>query len=176
AMNYAGLGEEAGTEDLVEYVEQRQSLNTQGGSSVDIASMSPPLQLYTYLFRPMPFEARSIFALAASIDNLVLLFLVLAGFTKIITSQRRLPGTRSVLWLYALFAWLILAMTTANLGISVRQKWMFAPMLIYLFLSALGKRRSPRPMQRHHVGRQVGGLPPGTLSVSEATIPTVRQP
>jgi len=145
AMNYAGVGEDAGASELLSYVEQRQSLNTQGGSSIDIASMSPPMQLYSYLFRPLPFEAGSIFALAASLDNLVLLFLFVAGLLKLLKNRRILPGNRAFMWMYVLLSWLILAITTANLGISVRQKWMFTPMLIFLLLSALGKRRQPRP-------------------------------
>src|SRR3546814_8870564 len=44
ALTYAGLGEASGTDDILNYVEQRQSVNTQGSSSVDIASMSLPVQ------------------------------------------------------------------------------------------------------------------------------------
>lgn len=143
AMNYAGVGEGAGADELMSYVEQRQSVNTQGGSSIDIASMSLPLQLYSYLFRPLPFEASSIFALAASTDNIILLFLFIAGSLNML--RRRKPsveGNRAFMWCFALLAWLILSMTTANLGISVRQKWMFAPMLIVLWISVLGKTRT----------------------------------
>src|SRR3546814_17403854 len=39
ALTYAGLGEASGTDDILNYVEQRQSVNTQGSSSVDIASI-----------------------------------------------------------------------------------------------------------------------------------------
>jgi hypothetical protein len=39
-------------------------------------------------------------------------------------------------------------LTTANLGISVRLKWMFAPMLIFLMISAMGHRTDPRPERR----------------------------
>lgn len=153
ALNYAGVGEGAGTDELMSYVEERQSFNTQGGSSIDIASMSLPLQLYSYLFRPLPFEARSVFALAASLDNAVLLFLFIAGGIKMLKRGKyTVESNRTFLWLYSLLTWIILAMTTANLGISVRQKWMFAPMLIFLFISLLGKlrrqpavRRSTRP-------------------------------
>jgi len=147
AMNYAGVGEAAGTADLVEYMEQRQAVNTQGGSSVDIASMSLPMQLYSYLFRPLPFEAASIFALAASVDNLMLLCLFIAGARRMLTRRgRSLQGNRAFLWLYCLLTWIILAVTTANLGIAVRQKWMFAPMLLYLLVSLLVKTpRATRP-------------------------------
>lgn len=142
ALSYAGLGEAAGADDIMSYVEERQSVNTQGGSSVDIASMSLPLQLFSYLFRPMPYEAGSIFALAASLDNVVLIFLAIAGGIQIVRRRRYpLAGNRVFMWFYCLLAWLILAITTANLGIAVRQKWMFAPILIYLLISLMGRSR-----------------------------------
>ncbi|WP_397473712.1 hypothetical protein [Pusillimonas sp.] len=142
ALGYAGLGEASGTDDIMSYVEERQSVNTQGGSSVDIASMSLPMQLFSYLFRPMPYEAGSIFALAASVDNLALIFLVFAGGAQALRRRRyKLAGNRAFMWFYCMLTWLILALTTANLGIAVRQKWMFAPMLIYLFISLMGRSR-----------------------------------
>ena len=52
-----------------------------------------------------------------------------------------LGENRAFMWVYALMAWGILAMTTANLGIALRQKWMFAPMLIFLFISVIGRKK-----------------------------------
>ncbi len=158
ALTYAGLGDASGADDIMSYVEHRQSLNTQGGSSVDIASMSPPVQLFSYLFRPLPYEAGSIFGLAASMDNVVLIFLAVAGCAHIIKHRRRkLAGNRAFMWFYCLLSWLILAITTANLGIAVRQKWMFAPLLIYLFISMLGRTRQPAMGRRINPRRP---LPP----------------
>lgn len=143
-LNYAGVGEGAGGEDVMEYIEGRQGQNLSGGSSLDIAGMSLPMQLFTYLFRPLPFEAHSLFALAASVDNIILLSLFIMGGRGILT--KRLPPhlsthNRMFLWVYSLLAWAILAMTTANMGIAMRQKWMFAPMLIFLLISVIGKPR-----------------------------------
>jgi hypothetical protein len=100
------------------------------------------MQMFTYLFRPLPYEAHSIPALAASMDNVVFLLLVLVGGWNML-GRRKQSGAenRAFLWLYSLGAWIVLAMTTANLGISVRQKWMFAPMLIFLFISVIGRSR-----------------------------------
>lgn len=143
AMQTSGLGSAAGAVDLSEYIDNRQSHNLEGGGGVDISSMPLPVKLFTYLFRPLPFEAHSIPALAASIDNVVLLFLVIAGAVQMLRG-RRATGTanRAFLWIYVLSSWLILSLATANLGISVRQKWMFAPMLIFLFISVMGRPRS----------------------------------
>jgi len=143
-LNYAGISDGASGADVMEYIEGRQGQNLSGGSSLDISGMSPPMQLFTYLFRPLPFEAHSLFALAASVDNIILLSLFIMGGRAILT--KRLPShlsthNRMFLWIYSLLAWAILAMTTANLGIAMRQKWMFTPMLIFLLISVIGKPR-----------------------------------
>lgn len=145
-LNYAGVGEDAGAEDVMQYIEGRQGHNLKGGGAVDISSMSPPVQMFTYLFRPTLIEARNLFSLAAALDNTILLFLFVAGGWALI--KKPLPAhllahNRMFLWIYSLSAWLILAMTTANLGIALRQKWMFAPMLIFLLISVVGRSRYP---------------------------------
>lgn len=139
-LQYAGVGDYTDVETLVSYVETRQGYNQQGGGSVDISSMSLPMQLFTYLFRPILFEARSVFQLAAAIDNIILLFLFLCGAVAIWKGRRSpVHDARIFLWVYALVAWMLLAMTSANLGIAMRQKWMFAPILIYLLISVMGR-------------------------------------
>jgi len=145
-LNYAGVGENAGAEDVMQYIEGRQGYNLKGGGAVDISSMSPPVQMFTYLFRPSLIEVRNVFSLAAALDNTILLFLFIAGGWALI--KKPLPAhllahNRMFLWIYSLGAWLILAMTTANLGIALRQKWMFAPMLIFLLISVIGRPRLP---------------------------------
>src|SRR5690606_33406303 len=140
ALTYAGLGDASSSGDVMAYIEKRQGFNQEGGGGVDISSMSPPMQLFTYLFRPLPFEAHSIFALAASLDNVVLLGLFVMGIRRVFAYRSPYPRENRVfLWTYAISSWIILALTTANLGISVRQKWMFTPVLLYLFISA-GRR------------------------------------
>ena len=142
AMQYAGLGDAQNTADIEAYLEQRQGHNLDGGSSVDISSMGLPMQLFTYLFRPLPFEASSIFALAASVDNMILLFLFLLGAVAIFKKTKPLvESNRAFLWIYAIMVLLILATTTANLGIAMRQKWMFAPILIFLLISVIRPRK-----------------------------------
>lgn len=87
----------------------------------------------------MLFEVKSFLGLAAAIDNLILLGLFVFGGIPTLLGRRSVFGeNRIFMWAYSLSAWLILAMTTANLGIALRQRWMFAPMLIFLLISALG--------------------------------------
>lgn len=147
ALQYAGLNESADAEAVLAYIEGRQFVNSGGGSSIDIASMSLPMKMFTYLFRPLPFEVGSIFQFAASLDNVILLFLFfVGGFAMLKGRKSQLGENRIYLWVFSLLMLLILSMTTANLGISVRQKWMFAPLLIFLFISVMGKSRTMQPI------------------------------
>lgn len=141
ALNYAGVGENANIDQFQQYIDGRANSNTHGGGAVDIAFMPLPLQMFTYLLRPLPIEARSIPQLSAALDNVILLYLMFVGGRALIkTRGLALEGNRLFMWFYVLIAWIILSMTTANLGISVRQKWMFLPILIYLLFSVLAAK------------------------------------
>src|SRR3546814_1251056 len=85
--------------------------------------MSLPVQLFSYLFRPLPYEAGSIFGLAASMDNVILIFLALVSGIQLFKHRRKkLAGNRAFMWFYCLLTWVVLAITTANLGIAVRSE------------------------------------------------------
>ena len=143
ALEYSGIVSEDETEDFVEFVEKRQAYNMDGGAGIDISSMSLPSKMFTYLFRPLPFEAHNIPAFAASLDNVVLLYLVIVAVMRRMGTKAQLFTSPNVLflWAYTLSAWISLSMTTSNLGISVRQKWMFLPVLIFLLISMLSSSR-----------------------------------
>jgi len=142
ALTYAGVEDVVDVDSVSAYIDTRQSYNMEGGGGIDIASMSLPEQLFAYMFRPFIFEINSFFSAAAAFDNLILFFLFLAGGWAMLKGKRSdLGENRAFMWVYSLMAWGILAMTTANMGIALRQKWMFAPMLIFLFISVIGRRK-----------------------------------
>jgi hypothetical protein len=133
--NYAGL-EENSLEDAASYIEYRQTLNQEGGSSIDMRDQSFPVKVFTYFFRPMPFEAHNFIALVASIENLILLafFIYLLTFSKnkiIIFSNYNF-----LLFIYVVALTILLANIVTNLGIASRQKWMVLPVLFYLSIYA----------------------------------------
>src|SRR5690606_39066857 len=133
-QQYVGL-EEASLDSVGSYIDERQGVNSQGGSSLDIASMSYPMQMFTYVFRPLPFEASSAVTLVTSLENTILLFLFIYILFKSKFNFRPFIYDKN-LWLltYVFLTCTILAMTTANLGIATRQKWMFMPVLLYLLI------------------------------------------
>lgn len=134
-QDYVGL-QDSSLSDVGNYIEQRQGLNQEGGSSLDISSMSYPLQMFTYIFRPLPFEAHSIVALITSLENTILLLVLIFISIKSKLNLNSFVKEKN-LWLftYVFMTCSVLALITANLGIATRQKWMFMPVLIYLFLN-----------------------------------------
>ncbi|CAG9173793.1 hypothetical protein [Cupriavidus pinatubonensis] len=146
ALNYGRLDDANSVADVAEYVETRQAYNQEGGGAIQLENISLPMQLFAYVFRPLPFEANSLLALAASMDNVLILLTFIVGGRGILKGGlSETLGNRAFLWIYSSVSWLIAASMTANLGISVRQKWMFLPMVIFVLVcSANGARRSNR--------------------------------
>lgn len=144
ALDYAGVKGGANIESITNFIEKRQSY-TRGATSIDIANMSFPEKLFTYVFRPVFFESRNLFDFAASVDNMILLFLFLSGaFISFKYSLDNFYGNKVFMFWYPALSWSILALTTANLGIALRQKWMFVPFIIYLAVSYINKRQVSR--------------------------------
>lgn len=135
-QQYVGITE-VSIENLDSYVDKRQNSNLDGGSSLDISSMSYPMQMFTYIFRPLPFEAHSAVALISGIENtfLLILFIYIVIKSKF-NFESFIRGKNLWLSAYVFLTCTILAITTANLGIAARQKWMFMPVLIYLLIYA----------------------------------------
>ena len=135
-QQYVGL-EEASIDSVSSYVDQRQGYNQSGGSSIDLQSMSYPMQIFTYIFRPLPFDAHSALALFTSIENTILLFLfIYILFKNKFRLYTFIEGKNTWLLIYAFLTCSMLAITTANLGIATRQKWMFMPIFLYLLVYA----------------------------------------
>lgn len=133
-QQYVGL-DEASIDSVSGYVDNRQNSNLGGGSSIDLKSMSYPVQMFTYVFRPLPFDAHSALALFTSIENTILLILFLyVLFKNKFRLNYFIEGKNAWLLIYAFLTCSMLAITTANLGIATRQKWMFMPILIYLLV------------------------------------------
>lgn len=142
ALNYSGLGTNLDIESILSYIHQRQSYNMEGGGAIDISKMNLFQQLFAYMFRPFIFDINNIFTAAAAFDNFILIIIFTLGVWSIIKGSRsELGENRVFLWSYSLTAWIILATTNANMGIALRQKWMFAPILIFLLITLLGQRR-----------------------------------
>jgi hypothetical protein len=136
---YYGNVEDISSGGISEYIESRQASNLDGTSSVEIANMPLPFQMFTYLFRPLFIDApTNILGAIVSGENLFLLLLVAKNLTKLIR-LRSSPNIREVLFnaIYFSLTLILLSITTSNLGIAIRQKTMFMPSLILLLAYAI---------------------------------------
>ena len=144
-LEYVGLGNSLLSiidGDLLKYILARQDLNSGGNSSIDIGSMSVPTRLMTYVFRPLFWDAKGFQAISASVENLIILLMIGTAFIIRLSGRKSklAPTTTYFILIFSLLSWILLANTTANLGIAVRQKWMFVPLLLLMASSYFDKR------------------------------------
>lgn len=159
-ISYLGLGDLKSVSDVSVQINTLAAGYEGSGSYVDIASLPFPLKVISYLFRPFPWEAGSASQLAAAGQNLLIMFtlaLTLPAFIRQRSDWRLLQV--STLLSYSLIAVAVLAVTTANLGVASRQKWMvLVPLFIILFRAVI--------VDRSRLGRASGALVrPGASAV-----------
>ncbi len=138
-IRYTGLGDAVTFQSAADYIEMRQGVNMEGGGGIDISSMSVPAQMFTYLFRPLFFDAPGTMGIIASLENTLLLGLVLILIPRglFVVWREHSPAIRYNA-VYAFLGLIIFATTTANLGLALRQKTMILPSIF--ILSALAAR------------------------------------
>lgn len=137
-LEYVGFGSIISGELAEDYIKQKQGFNIRGfDGGIDISSMPFILKMFTYIFRPLPFEAHNFLSFLSSIDNLIILVLFILSLFSVVVSKRKIfslsdfKENRWFLLFFALGGIAISSLITSNFGISARQKWMFLPILIY---------------------------------------------
>lgn len=143
-QEYVGV-DEVSVEGVEEYFDGRKHLNMGGGSSIDTSSMILPVKMFSYIFRPFPFEAHSLIAFIASIENSIL-FCSFAYIAYKAKDYFNIIFKNENLWLllYTIITWIMLSYGLKNLGIAARQKWMFMPVIIYLLLDIYSNYKRKR--------------------------------
>tara|TARA_B110000285_G_scaffold1966_1_gene2070 strand:- start:2349 stop:3518 length:1170 start_codon:yes stop_codon:yes gene_type:complete len=151
-FQYAGADQVTSVESLQDFIDKRQGYNQMGGGSIDISSMSIFLKMFTFSFRPLPYEAFSLLSFISSIDNLILLVFFILSILSVLFSKRKKfslslshpTENRWFLLIFSLGVMITSSLITSNLGISVRQKWMYMPILIYFIFLIMKVRWSSK--------------------------------
>lgn len=111
------------------------NLSKGSGSSVDTSSYPFPLKIFTYLYRPLFFDARSIGGLISSFDNLVLLLLTWQALRyRPLETFRLAPFVVKGFLLFGILGTLAFSTSLGNLGIMIRMKNMFTPGILIYFM------------------------------------------
>lgn len=152
ALKYSGLGADISSDAVLGYIDARQGYNVAGGSSIDLKSLPLAFQILSYLYRPLLIDANGIFGIVASIENLVFLAVSIRylPYAVIYTLRNSSVSVRYNI-LYITIVTVVLATTTANLGIAVRQKTMILPSIYMLIASSLTRQRRALSFTRPNV-------------------------
>jgi hypothetical protein len=142
-IEFAGFGGAVTASDVTEFIDMRQGYNSQGSSSIDIAGMSVAGRIFAYIFRPLFFDAPGLMGLLVSFEHLVILLVAMWFIVRVWRAESdQSLFARGFCFLFVFTSLLVLANTTANLGIAIRQKYMFLPMLYLLIFSYGGRPRN----------------------------------
>lgn len=140
-----------------------------GRSFVDMSGYPYPLKVFTFLYRPLFFDAHNFSSLLNSVENLISLLLTIAVFSKVnpFKGYKKAPNAIKIMLLTFLMASIAFAGALSNFGIMVRMKNMtfiyFLIFLIYIYQVHLQERReyimrkiSQAQKKREAMARKVG--------------------
>lgn len=119
---------------LIDFINIRENKFISDTAGVEISNMNPLIKIFTYLYRPLPYEVNNFFQFYVSVENIFLILLTVLGVAGIIFSEYKFSNNQSIVLLltYSFITILILSFTSANLGINSRQKWMILPVILIL--------------------------------------------
>ena len=136
SVGRVGIEDAFDLENINNFIEYRQSVNLSGSSSIDISQHNFFVRLIIYVFLPFFYDANGLLGLVASFENLVLFSLLMITIPRAMLVRSSLPNFPQWFFLsFSLFSWFIFANTTTNVGLALRHKWMFLPMLILYLVS-----------------------------------------
>ncbi len=129
--------EEASIDSFNNYASTKASKlgSANNSTAIDISNYPFLLKVFTFLFRPLPFDISSIPTLLAAIENIFLLILFTVGFKfNYIKSIKQAPLTIKYSVLFFLSGATVLSQSLGNLGIMLRMRNMFLPAMIFVLL------------------------------------------
>lgn len=120
---------------------QSKLLQVGSGSSVDVSSYPLPLKIFTFIFRPLFFDAHNMNSLLASFENLLLLSLSFRAFRfRPKATYTAAPTIVKALFVFLLIGAFLFSITLGNLGLMIRMRNMFLPGLIAYLVWAFSYR------------------------------------
>ncbi|MBA4056633.1 MAG: hypothetical protein C0490_18105 [Marivirga sp.] len=115
---------------------------TKSTSGIDITSYSLPLQIFTFLYRPLFFDAPGMLGLIVSFENVFYLLITLKIFNlrgfRFLLMGNFLVKTAFFSFLTVTIA---LAQISGNLGLAIRQKSQVMILFLFVIISFLDKQK-----------------------------------
>lgn len=153
-----------------EFFERQSSAAEKVGGTTAVMNASFPVRMLSLLFRPLFFDANGLFALVASFENLVYLFVI--GFLVVnLRGTARIAGGVFFLRYALILATLLIVLLTFvyyNVGLGARQKMMMVPALFALFVAHWAIHVQQR--------REAGRYPPRRRQADPEASPGATEP
>jgi len=115
---------------------------TKATSGVDITSYSLPMQVFTFLYRPLFFDAPGILGLIVSFENVFYILMTIKIFNlkgvKFLITSNFLVKTAFFSFLTVSIA---LAQVSGNLGLAIRQKSQVMILFMFVIIAFLDKQK-----------------------------------
>ena len=140
-LTLVGIDEEEFISEGLDLTHRAKEL-TKATSGIDITSYSLPMQVFTFLYRPLFFDAPGILGLIVSVENVFYILITfkllnLAGMRFMITSNF-LVKTAFVSFVTVSIA---LAQVSGNLGLAIRQKSQVMILFMFVIISFLDNQK-----------------------------------
>jgi hypothetical protein len=151
-INYVGLDGRMSVLGVADYLESKQDQNMEGGGAIDISVLSLPLQMFAYLFRPLFFDANGYFGILASIENIFFLFIFVIFLWRYVLQllfNKIFVVRFNVIFLFV--GLIVFSITTANLGIALRQKTMIMPSIFLLIAISASQFKAKQGERRYNI-------------------------
>jgi hypothetical protein len=159
AVVLAGIGSVAGlvegtfnglslssTDSVSEFLETKSQVSESSGADLNIVGASFPVKLISLLFRPFFIDANGLLGYVASLENVVLLVIILTLFRRFRTVMAVARGTlfaRFAIFFFIMLT-LLLALVNYNVGLGLRQKMMMMPALLVFFAALIAVRAAQK--------------------------------
>ncbi|HEU0098282.1 MAG TPA: hypothetical protein VFQ67_05845 [Allosphingosinicella sp.] len=130
------------TDSVSEFLESKSQVSEESGADVAITGASFPIKLLSLLFRPFFIDANGAMGYVASLENLVLLLIVLTLIRRAGTALAVFRSTLFARFALVFFVILtfLLALVNYNVGLGLRQKMMMMPALLVFFAALMAVR------------------------------------
>ncbi|MCA6073416.1 hypothetical protein [Fulvivirga sedimenti] len=121
---------------------------TKATSGVDITSYSLPMQVFTFLFRPLFIDAPGLLGLIVSFENvfylgMLLIILNIKGFSFIVKGNYLVKAA----FFSFIFVSIALAQISGNLGIAIRQKSQVMFLFLFFVIAFLDQQKMVRYLE-----------------------------
>ena len=129
-------------EEILEFIKARQSRLSSFDTSMDFSNKPYFYLLFSYLFRPFIFDINNLYSFIISLENLILLSLIIYLLPNLINYKISSEQYKHlIILLFFISSIIVMSIITVNYGISLRQKWMFLPIFLYqlIYFKSLSK-------------------------------------